>query len=241
MNVAVLRPAPAIHAAAPPMAEGEVHVWRIAIEGPPSPRVLAQLDDAELARAATFRFERHRQRYVQGRAAMRRLLAIYLGVAPREVPLEPGLYGKPRLRGGGPLQFNLAHSAGEALLAVGRRGAVGVDVEHVSPRPGLRTLAASVMTAAELDALDRAGAAAQDHFHAVWTRKEACLKALGTGLVLDPRRVHVGAARNRAIVHVPGSREAIEVCSLDLGPGLAAAIAVAGGFAHATLLHAASA
>ena len=231
MNAPALRaPRVGVRGAAPKLEEGEVHVWRIDLDRALPADVHDALDAADRARAASFHFELHRNRYLQGRHALRTLLGRYLDVDPSAVPLVAGAHGKPRFADGvaGPA-FNLAHSAGLALLAIGRFEHLGVDVEHLASRTHLRDLARTVFCAAELDALE--GCSDEDlvvPFYTAWTRKEACLKALGVGLVVDPREVDAGVHPVNASVRVSGSRMALAVQSVALEPGIAAALAVSG-------------
>ncbi len=118
----------------------------------------------------------------------RGVLAGYLGVAPDTLAFARGAFGKPRLAGAGvdgPLEFNLSHSGGIIALAVARDG-VGVDIEAVRPLPELDAMAARSLAATEHREWTAAPPERRlDVFHRLWTRKEACLKAAGTGLVAN--------------------------------------------------------
>ena len=52
-------------------------------------------------------------------------------------------------------------------------------------------------------------------FLTCWTRKEACLKALGVGLTVEPKAVHVGIRPLRSQARIPevGACESVEVAS----------------------------
>ena len=117
---------------------------------------------------------------------MREILGGYLGCAPRKVPLLTGPHGRPILgaaAGARAPAFNLAHAAGWAALAIGPHGlALGIDIER--HRPVERAVAErffSPAEKAELAALPEADWAAG--FFNAWVRKEALLKALGSGLM----------------------------------------------------------
>ena len=126
-----------------------------------------------------------RRRFVASRALLRRLLAAYLSCGAAEVGLSYGSNGKPVLaptgRSNG-LHFNLSHAGHRALFAFSRNP-VGVDVEAIRPLRDLNALSARFFsererrTLAELPAESR-----QRAFFACWTRKEACVKAMGTGI-----------------------------------------------------------
>ena len=91
------------------------------------------LSEEELERAAAFRFEVHRDRYVRGRGMMRALLARRLGGDPGSLAFALGEKGKPSLVG---VQtgFNLSHSEGRAVLAIGPVEHLGVDIEGYDRR-----------------------------------------------------------------------------------------------------------
>lgn len=137
----------------------------------------------ELARASRFHFERDRKRFISGRAALRIILSRYAGEPPERLSFGYGRWGKPRLQDGASVRFNLSHSGGRALLAVAHGRRLGIDVERIRPDLNLEVIARHFFSARENQALlelppeERA-----DAFFACWTRKEAFIKALGTGL-----------------------------------------------------------
>jgi len=155
----------------------EVHVWRVRLNDvealEPTP--------GESARAARFRFERHRQQYLRSHAALRAILRRYT-----EEPLAFAVTeaGKPYLPEVPRVKFNLAHSHEMALVAVATDTEVGVDVERVRALSDYAAIAERFFPPSEAaDVLDL-----RDFFRR-WTRIEAVLKARGVGLNdigLDP-------------------------------------------------------
>jgi phosphopantetheinyl transferase len=99
-------------------------------------RAYALLDDTERARAARFVKTEHRDRFVTAHAVMRALLARYVNCTPGALRFVASAGGKPSLAEAS-LQFNLSHSGGRAVFAIGRMG-IGVDVvvELDHGRPG---------------------------------------------------------------------------------------------------------
>ena len=146
----------------------------------------AVLSPDEVERARRFKFERHRGRFVAARAFLRRTLAQYLSVSPRELAFVYGPFGKPGLSArwaGERLEFNLSHSGDLAILAITRGPAVGVDVEQILHVRDLQSIAARFFSAHEIAALNAVPPETRDFaFYRCWTRKEAFLKALGSGL-----------------------------------------------------------
>src|SRR5687768_5327701 len=86
-------------AAPPQLAEGEVQVWcaPVAVEESVAKELLATLSADERERAARYLFDRHRWRFIAGRAAQRLILARYIGVSPVEIEFTYSPLGKPAL------------------------------------------------------------------------------------------------------------------------------------------------
>lgn len=121
---------------------------------------------------------------------LRCLLGAYVGAAPAALDLRREAYGKPRLDLPGAPGFNLSHS-GDCVAAVVAAGVdPGVDVELPRRSRAYLGLAQRYFDAGEAAALaglcsDKREAA----FHALWTGKEAVLKADGRGLAYGLQRV----------------------------------------------------
>ncbi len=159
---------------------------------------LALLDDTERSRAARFHFDRDRIRYVAAHAQARRHLGARLGVAPADVALTTTRYGKPVLAPAGPGErfcFNLSHSGTVGYLAIASVS-VGIDVELHRPIEDLQSLIDTYCTRSEAAALSALPDSERlAGFLGVWTRKEAVLKAWGTGIGAIPLDVlHVGTS-----------------------------------------------
>ncbi|HET9873730.1 MAG TPA: 4'-phosphopantetheinyl transferase superfamily protein [Propionibacteriaceae bacterium] len=149
--------------------------------------------------------ERSRGRQVLdtlSRGLLRLLLARYLEVAPdrieidRTCPTCGAPHSKPRLRaaddaGSAPLHFSVAHGGDLLVIAVAADGPIGVDVEPRTPRQDLSgELLELTLTPTERLRVEQAPPGERwEVFLHYWTGKEAVLKALGTGLDLDPNAV----------------------------------------------------
>jgi 4'-phosphopantetheinyl transferase len=161
-----------------------VHLWLVDLEQPASFENILSVD--EQARAGRFHFERDRRRYVTGRGSLRLILGRYLGVEPAQIRFEYTTYGRPLLAGllaGSGLRFNVSHAQTVYLLGVTRNREIGVDVEAIRPLPDALDIAGRFFAPGEQAALRRVPAADKEvaFFHC-WTRKEAYIKALGSGL-----------------------------------------------------------
>lgn len=199
-----------------------IAVWRVDLDRS-APRPADSRDDGpwdaiERERASRFRTDRLRRRFLVGRAALRRILAQALSCSPRDVPLEPGEHGRPRLvrTSGVPagLDFNVSHSENLFLCAVSPCGRVGVDVERVRPLEDLRDLAALALPPGARELVDRtSGREAQCAFFRAWTAREALAKCIGRGLDLP-------------VDELEACGRGLEILAFDPAPGFAAALAV---------------
>lgn len=146
-------------------------------------RYASWLDAGERERAARFRYDRDRNRFVARRGQLRELLGRDLGIAPAALWLAEDAFGKPVLLDDPELSFNLSHSNGRALVATARGVAIGCDIEWRNPELACRKVARRLFAAAEYETLM---ALPTDQwvagFFNCWTRKEAYVKALGLGL-----------------------------------------------------------
>jgi 4'-phosphopantetheinyl transferase len=177
----------------------ELRVYALPLElAPERVAVLrSYLSPAERERATRFRFPALARRFIVAHGVLREVLGAVVGVAAADLTFESGAHGKPAL--GAPwtdVRFSLSHADTIALLAVTRGRDVGVDVERVRPHAGLDRLADRVLGANERMRLRQL--AAGEHaagFFTCWTRKEAVLKGLGTGLSIAPDAVAVSPVR----------------------------------------------
>jgi 4'-phosphopantetheinyl transferase len=181
------------------MTLSEAHIWRIPLDGsvpvpPPTP--------GELARAARFRFDRHKDEYLRSHAALRAILGT-LTDARLDFAVAEG--GKPYLPNVPHLKFNLSHSRGMALVGAVLDIEIGVDVEFLRPLSDYPAMAERFFPPSEA-----VGIVDEHDFFRRWTRVEAVLKARGIGIY--------GAGTEPA-----GDWTIVEI---DAGPAHAAAVAL---------------
>jgi len=187
---------------APLLPSGEVHVWRTRLE--PQAGLLAAMTNSlsrdELERAAAFRTIVDRDRFVLRRGFLRAVLARYLAIGPSDVRFSYGRYLKPFVDPAyhkSALSFNVTHRRDIALAVVTATIAVGIDIEIVEPLSDLESLAARFLSEREQKFVDAvADAERTKAFLTAWTRKEAYLKALGDGLVREPKLIDVRLDRS---------------------------------------------
>jgi len=164
----------------PDLESGRAHVWITRLVGlpvmEPGPAA-ARVDDLRRLRMG--------QRFV-----LRLLLGAYLCCPGRDVRIERGAAGKPKLAdaqtragSGRGLAFNLSHAGDWLAIAVARDAEVGVDIERRARRVRARELARrwfGTDEAARLDTLDEDSARVE--FLRRWSLREALVKARGETL-----------------------------------------------------------
>ena len=102
--------------------------------------------------------------------------------------LKPICFGKPRLVNVDWLQFNLSHSGHRCLIGIATAFAIGVDIEVVRGVPDADALARLHFTPQEQADWAQVAKPGRDRaFLTCWTRKEACVKALGIAFLGPPR------------------------------------------------------
>ncbi len=223
--------------AEPALRDGDVHVWRVALD-PPAEEVAAlarTLSDDEQGRAARFYFERDRIAFTVARGALRTLAGRYLAEPPARLSFGYRERGKPYLTAPPGalrfLRFNVSHSGQRALLCFARDREVGVDIELRRELPDLLALARTAFSPAEYAALCRLPPDAHpDAFFACWSRKEAFIKATGEGVAqLAAFDVSLAPGEPARLLRVDGDPPGAPRWSLhDLPatPGYAAALVV---------------
>lgn len=174
----------------------------------------------ERERASRFAFDRDRQRYIAGRLFLRSVLAEYLDPAPGAITLGYSPDGKPEAAG---IHFNLSRSADVVVVAVGGFP-IGVDIERIAE--GSSQVAGRVLTSRELERWSALPPSERDAaFTRAWVRKEACAKAIGTGVddAFSAREVGVDLLDDDEQVTYQGT--SMFVRDLDTFPGYLAAVA----------------
>ena len=197
-------------------ARDRVDVWRAELDLPEGAAESALRTLSEPERAHAARQRAGASRWVAARAALRGVLARYLGVPPVRVEFVTGADGKPRLAPGpgADLRFNLSHSGGLALIAVRLGREVGVDLEELRDGVDGDAVAREFLDEPERARLEALSAAGRPHaFFSAWVRREAMAKASGRGIASPADR-----------------REAARFGVRELGgfPGFAAAVASEG-------------
>jgi 4'-phosphopantetheinyl transferase len=175
-----------------PAATAQIHVWVVDLDAVPD-IAISLLSNDEQARAGRYRFELDRRRFIGGRAALRVLLAKYIGSDPGRVQFGYAANGKPSLKHVANVSFNVAHCENLGLIAIAESEIdIGVDVERVRWIPDFDELVSRFFSKREAPLFTGLAAELKPAaFFNLWTRKEALLKATGEGICDALDRVEV--------------------------------------------------
>jgi 4'-phosphopantetheinyl transferase len=178
----------------------------------------------------------HRDAVASALLLARRFVADTCGVPPDAVRIGRRCprcgstgHGRPvaaRADGGPVPSLSMTRSIDLVAVALSDAGPVGIDVERRDADPG-RAVAAVVLAPGEVPA------PGPDGVLRTWVRKEAVLKAAGTGLAVDPRELVLTgdtprpAVRTTSAALAPPAGARWWLTDLDLGEQHLAALAVA--------------
>lgn len=183
---------PLPHGCTPLGQSGTCALWRVDLDAGADlgPEVLS---DSEQRRAQRFAFARDRRRYLKCRTVLRQLLADTLGAGPGQLQLQDGPQGKPYVPDAPNCQFNLSHSGSVGLIGIGAGQPMGLDVETRQYAPDFESMADTILTPRERQQLGTMPQSQRcEALLFAWTRKEACVKAIGVGLNIPPHTFETG-------------------------------------------------
>jgi len=211
--------------------DDEVHLYGLVLPHDASElaRLGGFLSPSETARAVSLKDEQAARRYTVGRGLLREILAGYLGIEAKQVQLTVGEHGKPYLMDHKVnLCFNLAHSGDNFLLAIASKGEVGIDIEMIAPGKPLEEMARMVFSRQELAGWSRLPASDREAaFYRCWVRKEACLKACGSGFSLPGNSFDVSTVDEKPTVMMAFCHQKYwQIVDIDGPPRYCAALAI---------------
>ena len=188
------------------------------------------LSTEELARADRFKVERARQDFLISHHLLRQTLSRYLQIDARSISYRYGQHGKPHLKTSArhELNFSLSHSGDRLLIAICHNCEIGVDIERIQERSNPLPLARHFMSGDETLQLAelKDPVAQREFFFTLWTRKEAYIKALGTGFFHAINKTDMNEIS--AGIHVPSSEDhrTYRVIDLEIAGDYKAAVAI---------------
>jgi 4'-phosphopantetheinyl transferase len=210
-----------------------VDVWRFQLAR--STKDLAELQgllsEPELARVKRTLVDERRDAFIVRRGTLRKILADYMDIPPKDLAIVRGRNGKPELlqrRDGRSLRFNVSDSGHIALIAFAWDREVGIDFERIRTIKKADAIAQRWFSAeSRLEIEKHEGELRNRVFLQHWARHEALLKARAATL-WRPFLGITPTAENRSRRYVLNT-DNFTTQDLHLGDGFLGAIAAAGG------------
>lgn len=144
----------------------------------------------EKLRADKFHFKEDRETWLFCHVLLRFVLAEKLTVDPSEIKIIIDKNNKPWLAENR-LFFNISHTREAFTFIISERGGIGVDMEKIDRNIDFRSIIETFFSVGEINFILEDPDKSRDRFFLLWTRKEALLKAIGTGLVDNLQDVEV--------------------------------------------------
>ena len=147
------------------------------------------LSGEEAERAARFVFPGLGEAWTGAHVLLREVLGRATLTPAADVQIRAGEFGKPSADG---VEFSLSHTGSVVLIGLGDLP-LGVDVEKIPEQRTVDQVGSSFHPRETAELLDLPAKDRPEAFARVWVRKEALLKAIGTGLSRGISRDYVGA------------------------------------------------
>jgi len=137
----------------------------------------------EREKALRFRFEKDKNCFVIARGILRVLLGKYILKDPKKIEFQYSENGKPSIESNEKVKFNLSHSKDAIVIGFVKDYEIGVDVEFIKKDMEFEDIANSFFSEEEIHELMCFNKKEKSQaFFNCWTRKEAFIKAEGSGL-----------------------------------------------------------
>lgn len=122
--------------------------------------------------------------YAISHALLHQALSLFSDTRPGDWQFTRNDNGKPFIRpelNPQGLYYSLSHCKTACAIMIADVEHCGIDIENTSREGNYLELARKMFSPAEISELEQSTDTRQDFFH-IWTMREACVKAMGTGL-----------------------------------------------------------
>lgn len=176
----------------------KIDIWklRLPLSSITLDRLRNNLNQEERGRLKLFKITALAQEFIASRGGLREILSHYTNNHPKNIDICYSKYKKPYLNNSN-LNFNVSHSGNYIVYAFCESARIGIDIEKIKSDIDFLDIAKNYFTRNEyIEISKNKGAAMAITFYRCWTRKEACIKAIGQGLYYDLNKIEVTCALN---------------------------------------------
>lgn len=215
--------------------EGLIHLWIVRLNEWKSHlfELKALLSSEEIERSLRLKVKDKQEQFICSRAISRIILGSYLDKNPANLQIHSTPDGKPYLEKS-EIRFNLSHSGDILLCGLSYKSEIGIDIQQIYAITNLETIIKNYFSENERKYLDSQPVdQLNNHFFAIWTAKEAYLKAIGKGFQKSPTKISTlpdESLQNFLLDHPHSDQKSQEwtISSIEVYQGYKAAIAVNG-------------
>lgn len=141
------------------------------------------LSGEEKKRADQILLQNDRDLFIISRVFLRKLLSFFLNIEAHAIQIEYNTNGKPYINSSCNLKFSISHSKNIILFGFIENSEIGVDIEYLKRKIAIDKVSEFLFSTNELIVFKNTKEELQqEKFIDHWTRKEAILKAKGSGL-----------------------------------------------------------
>ena len=166
------------------LSKGSVHIWIADLRDwrDHVGDLKTLLSEGERSRLDRLKIEIKREEFLCSRGLLRMILSSYTGKTPNSLSIKTTSSGKPYLSGT-EIQFNISHSKDKLICGISKENEIGVDIQEIYSISSLERIINNFFSPDEIEYLKSLPDKEpyQEHFFAIWTAKEAYLKAVGDG------------------------------------------------------------
>jgi phosphopantetheinyl transferase len=163
-----------------------------------SDNLMNYADDKDKSASDRLHFEQDRNTHLFCHTLLRLIISEKLNIHPSEIMLIDDGKSKPYIDGF-PLFFNISHTRNAFALAFCDTNEVGIDLEEVNREMEFKSIIRRFFSAAERTFILDSPEDSINRFFLLWTRKEALLKAIGTGIISNLSHVEVTGNEEKAV------------------------------------------
>jgi 4'-phosphopantetheinyl transferase len=163
----------------------QVHVWQAdlnSFHGFPED-ISDHLSPYEIERANNLKFKIDQEHFILRHYLLRLILSKYYNCQPREIRFKYNSFKKPFVESkrSNEIKFNMSSSDDFIIIGLCRNKDIGIDIEKVRQTDNFELIALDNFSNPELEYLNNESDKTTAFFN-IWTRKEAFIKAVGTGI-----------------------------------------------------------
>lgn len=141
-----------------------------------------QYNNDDIVKAERSQNNDTRKTSLTGYTLLRMELARRLNKDPNEIRYTYSSGGKPGLENEN-LHFSISHTKDSFVFALSEIPEIGIDLEELNKVVYFEGVVKRFFSQAEYDFIFKSAKSSRDRFFLLWTRKEALLKSIGTGIV----------------------------------------------------------